>query len=86
MTMGSAGGHNGLKSIIAQLGTQVFKRVKVGVGEKPEGYDLADYVLGRFSFSERLDMEDAFDRAARAAAALVTQEPEAVMNQYNKKE
>ena len=83
---GSAGGHNGLKSIIAQLGTQVFKRVKVGVGEKPEGYDLADYVLGRFSFSERLDMEDAFDRAARAAAALVTQEPEAVMNLYNKKE
>ena len=43
-------------------------------------------MLGRFSFSERLDMEDAFDRAARAAAALVTQEPEAVMNLYNKKE
>lgn len=80
---GSAGGHNGMKSIIAHLGTQVFKRVKVGVGAKPEGYDLADYVLGHFSFSERIDMEEAFDQAARAAAALVTEEPETVMNQYN---
>lgn len=83
---GSAGGHNGMKSIIAQLGTQVFKRVKVGVGEKPEGYDLADYVLGHFSFTERIHMEEAFDRAARAAAALVTQPPEEVMNEYNKKQ
>lgn len=80
---GSAGGHNGVKSIIGQLGTQSFKRVKVGVGEKPEGYDLADYVLGHFSFSERIDMEDAFDRASRAAAALVTHPVEEVMNQYN---
>lgn len=80
---GSAGGHNGMKSIISQLGTQVFKRVKVGVGEKPEGYDLADYVLGHFSFSERIEMEEAFDRAARAAAALVTEDPEKVMNVYN---
>ena len=83
---GSAGGHNGMKSIIAQLGTQVFKRVKVGVGEKPEGYDLADYVLGHFSFTEHIHMEEAFDRAARAAAALVTQPPEEVMNEYNKKQ
>ena len=75
-----------MKSIIAQLGTQVFKRVKVGVGEKPEGYDLADYVLGHFSFTERIHMEEAFDRAARAAAALVTQPPEEVMNEYNKKQ
>lgn len=82
---GSAGGHNGMKSIITHLGTQIFKRVKVGVGAKPEGYDLADYVLGRFSFSERLEMEEAFDRAARAAAALVTQDPQTVMNGYNKK-
>ncbi len=80
---GSAGGHNGVKSIIAQLGTQVFKRVKVGVGEKPEGYDLADYVLGHFSFSERIEMEDAFDRAARAAAALVSEDADRVMNEYN---
>ncbi len=46
---GSAGGHNGIKNIIACLGTQVFPRIKVGVGEKPKGYDLADYVLGHFS-------------------------------------
>ena len=80
---GSAGGHNGVKNIIAQLGTQVFKRVKVGVGEKPEGYDLADYVLGHFSFSERIEMEDAFDRAARAATALVSEDADRVMNEYN---
>ena len=46
---GSAGGHNGIKSIIAQIGTQNFYRIKVGVGAKPKGWDLADYVLGTFS-------------------------------------
>ena len=46
---GSAGGHNGIKSIIAMTGTQGFSRIKVGVGEKPQGWDLADHVLGRFS-------------------------------------
>ena len=60
---GSAGGHNGIKNIIAHLGTQVFKRVKVGVGEKPKGYDLADYVLSRFPKDERVLMEEAFERA-----------------------
>lgn len=82
---GSAGGHNGMKSIIEHLGTQVFKRVKIGVGEKPEGYDLADYVLGHFSRGEQETMEDAFERAARAAAALVTEEPGRVMSEYNTK-
>ena len=47
---GSAGGHNGIKNIIAQLGTDTFQRIKVGVGEKPKGYDLASYVLGHFSW------------------------------------
>ncbi|WP_105616714.1 aminoacyl-tRNA hydrolase [Vallitalea okinawensis] len=51
-TKGSAGGHNGIKNLIAHLGGQVFGRVKVGVGEKPPGWDLADYVLGRFSEEE----------------------------------
>lgn len=83
---GSAGGHNGVKSIISQLGTQVFKRVKVGIGEKPEGYDLADYVLGHFSFSDRILMEETFDWAARAAADLVTRPAEEVMNEYNRKQ
>lgn len=82
---GSAGGHNGIKSIISHLGTQVFKRVKIGVGEKPEQYDLADYVLGHFAREDWPEMLDAFDRAARAAAMLVTEEPELVMNEFNTK-
>jgi PTH1 family peptidyl-tRNA hydrolase len=80
---GSAGGHNGLKNIIAQLGTQNFRRVKIGVGEKPEGYDLADYVLGRFPLGERTGMLEAYDRASRAAAAMVTRSIEDVMNEFN---
>ena len=50
---GSAGGHNGIKNIIAMTGTEQFMRIKVGVGEKPKGWDLADYVLGRFDTSDR---------------------------------
>jgi PTH1 family peptidyl-tRNA hydrolase len=80
---GSAGGHNGIKSIIAHLNTQVFKRVKIGVGEKPEQYDLVDHVLGHFSREDWPEMLDAFDRAAKAAAMLLTEEPERVMNVYN---
>ncbi len=80
---GSAGGHNGIKSIISHLGTQNFLRVKVGVGEKPKGWDLADYVLGHFSKGEMEEMDPAFDRAAQAAAALLTEDVERVMNEYN---
>ena len=80
---GSAGGHNGIKSIIAHLGTQVFLRVKVGVGEKPQGWDLADYVLGHFSKEEQQVMQESFDRAADAAAALLSEEVQQVMNEYN---
>lgn len=80
---GSAGGHNGIKNIIQHLGTQVFKRVKIGVGEKPKEYDLADYVLGHFSGEEWSEMEDAFKRAAQAAAAMTGGDVERVMNEYN---
>ena len=80
---GSAGGHNGIKNIIAQLGTQVFKRIKIGVGEKPSEYDLVDYVLGHFSREDRGTMEDAFRDAAEAAARLLYEEPDVVMNQFN---
>ena len=80
---GSAGGHNGIKSIISHLGTQVFLRVKVGVGEKPQGWDLADYVLGHFSRAEQQVMQESFDRAADAAAALLSEEVQQVMNEYN---
>jgi PTH1 family peptidyl-tRNA hydrolase len=82
---GSAGGHNGIKSIIAHLGTQNFPRVKVGVGEKPKDYDLADYVLGHFSKAEQEIMEDAAKEAVRAVAMIVAGEMEAAMNEFNRK-
>lgn len=80
---GSAGGHNGIKNIIQHLGTQVFTRIKVGVGEKPEGYNLADYVLGRFSGEDERLMSDAFERAAQAAAAVLMYGADKAMNDYN---
>ena len=80
---GSAGGHNGIKNIIANLGTSVFKRIKVGVGEKPKGYDLADYVLGRFSKEDAALMEDAFHRAEEAVELIVSDKFDKAMNLYN---
>ncbi len=82
---GSAGGHNGMKNIIANLGTDVFPRIKVGIGEKPKHYDLADYVLSRFSKGERALVEDAYEDAARAAVKIVNGEIDAAMNAYNRK-
>jgi PTH1 family peptidyl-tRNA hydrolase len=84
-TKGSAGGHNGIKNIIAHVGGQAFPRIKVGVGEKPERMDLVDYVLGRFSEGERVLMEEAFENAAAAAGLIVAGETEAAMNEYNRK-
>ena len=82
---GSAGGHNGMKNIIAHLGTQDFPRIRVGVGEKPAGMDLADYVLGRFSKGERELLEEAFKEGARAAVAILCDGIESAMNQFNGK-
>lgn len=82
---GSAGGHNGIKSIIQHLGTQEFLRIKVGVGEKPEGYDLADYVLGHFHGDEKITMINAFERAADAAKAILREGADSAMNEYNRK-
>lgn len=82
---GSAGGHNGIKNIIAQLGTQVFKRVKVGVGEKPRGWDLADYVLSHFPKEERAAAEEAFERASEAVVCMMTEGMDSAMNAYNRK-
>ena len=65
---GSAGGHNGIKNIILHTGGQKFPRVRVGVGEKPADYDLADYVLGHFSKEDQKLMDEAFKEAADAAA------------------
>ncbi len=82
---GSAGGHNGIKSIIAHAGTQSFSRVKVGVGEKPAGFDLADYVLSAFPEAERKVIQEGIEDAARAVELLLNEGIEAAMNQYNKK-
>lgn len=82
---GSAGGHNGIKSIIAKTGSSDFSRIKVGVGQKPEGWDLADYVLGRFSKEDRMYVEDAIVDACQAAALMVNGETDCAMNQFNAK-
>lgn len=82
---GSSGGHNGIKNIIAQLGTQDFKRIKIGVGEKPKGWDLADYVLGRFSSEERKMIEAGFENAQEAIKLMLADNMDSAMNLYNKK-
>ena len=82
---GSAGGHNGSKNIIAHLGGQVFPRIKVGVGEKPPKWDLADYVLGHFSKEEQEQMEEGYEHAVCAVKEIVTGNIEAAMNEYNRK-
>jgi len=83
---GSAGGHNGLKNIIAHLGHDTFCRVKMGVGEKPKGYDLADYVLGHFTKQEREIMDEAAKRAVSAIRMMITEGPDEAMNVFNKKQ
>jgi PTH1 family peptidyl-tRNA hydrolase len=82
---GSAGGHNGIKDIIQQLGTQKFLRIKVGVGGKPKGWDLADYVLGRFADSDRKLVDEAIRMAGDAVELMISDGPDAAMNEYNRK-
>ncbi len=82
---GSAGGHNGIKDIIAHLGTQEFQRIRVGVGEKPKDYDLAAYVLGHFAAEDRKKVEEAIAQAADAVELMVQDRTDEAMNLYNKK-
>ena len=82
---GSAGGHNGMKSIINHLGTDKFMRVRMGVGDKPKGYDLADYVLGHFTKEERELMDEASIHALKAVEIIISQSIEDAMNTFNKK-
>lgn len=82
---GSAGGHNGIKNIIFHLGSEVFLRIKVGVGEKPSKMDLADYVLGHFAPDEGAEEKEAFKRCVEAAEMLSKNETEAAMNIFNRK-
>ncbi|MEG0707548.1 MAG: aminoacyl-tRNA hydrolase [Cellulosilyticaceae bacterium] len=82
---GSAGGHNGIKSIIGQLGTDIFPRVKVGVGEKPIGWDLADHVLGRFSDEEIKEIAPKLKDVSKAVETMVSKGVDTAMNRYNSK-
>ncbi len=82
-TRGSAGGHNGIKNIIEHLGTDTFDRVKIGIGQKPAGRDMADYVLGRPAKEELPDIRDAVDRARDAATEIICNGAEKAMNIYN---
>ena len=81
---GSAGGHNGLKSIIQQLGTDQFPRLKVGVGEKPHpDYDLADWVLGKFVGEDKKAIDAAIKRAADAVECYIQDGPDKAMSRFN---
>lgn len=82
---GSAGGHNGIKDIIAHLGTQEFLRIRVGAGAKAEGQDLVNHVLGHFSGEDRELVDQAIENAAGAVRLMVQGDTDAAMNQYNKK-
>lgn len=82
---GSAGGHNGIKNIIAHLNTMEFDRVKVGVGDKPKNFDLADYVLSRFSDDENIIIRDTLKKASEAVKTIITDGMDTAMNLYNKK-
>ena len=82
---GSAGGHNGIKSIIAHAGTQNFMRIKIGVGEKPSGWDLADYVLGHFSEDDIVKLKEVMPDILGAAVLMSQGEVDKAMNDYNAK-
>lgn len=81
---GSAGGHNGIKNIIYLLGKDNFPRIKVGIGKKPHPqYDLADWVLSSFKEDEKLQMVEAFEKAASSAELIVSGKIDEAMNKYN---
>lgn len=83
---GSAGGHNGLKSIISHLGSQDFPRVRIGVGAKPHpDYDLADWVLSSFSAEEEKTLVPAIENAAAAVLELIQNGPQAAASKFNGK-
>ena len=82
---GSAGGHNGVKNIIAVCGTQDFARIKVGVGEKPKDWDLVDHVLGRFDAADREKAELAITDAVAAAEMMLQGDVDQAMNDFNGK-
>ena len=81
---GSAGGHNGLKSIIQHLGSEEFPRIKIGVGQKPRpDYDMADWVLGKFSPEDSTVIDQMVQKAAQAAAYYIKEGPDRAMGKFN---
>ena len=83
-TGGSAGGHNGLKSVIQHLGADQFPRLKVGVGGKPHpDYDMADWVLGKLQGEDKRVMDEAVKRAADAVECFLKDGPQKAMNRFN---
>ena len=80
---GSAGGHNGIKNIIAHLGTEKFYRGRIGVGEKPKGWDLADYVLGRFAREEEPGIREALHNTVEACKVIMDDGIMTAMNKFN---
>lgn len=81
---GSAGGHNGIKSVISEVGSQAFPRVKIGVGSKPNPeYDLADWVLSGFTAKEEKDLQSALERAAEAALCIIDRGVPEAANRFN---
>lgn len=82
---GSAGGHNGIKSIINHLGCDDFLRIKIGVGDKPKDWDLADYVLSRFLDEEQEIIRRSLKDTSDACKIIITEGIEDAMNQYNRK-
>ena len=83
---GSAGGHNGIKNIISHMGTDCFNRIKVGIGEKPNGWDLADYVLAKFSKDDEPLINSGIDKASQAAGIFISLGMQDAMNKFNAKQ
>lgn len=83
---GSAGGHNGLKSVIEALGTTEFPRLRVGIGRPPLGVDPAEFVLTRFTDREAATVQESLTRAVEAVEMAVTEGVGAAMNRYNAKD
>jgi PTH1 family peptidyl-tRNA hydrolase len=81
---GSAGTHNGMRSILYQIQSEDFMRIRVGISRPPENWDLVDYVLGRFNSDERKSVEESIEKIAEAVAVIISEGIETAMNRYNK--
>lgn len=81
---GGDGGHNGIKSIVSELNSEDFPRIKIGVGSKPDGWDLADWVLSSFEKDEKQSMKESFAKAVSALECMVNESIDSAMNKYSK--